>query len=214
MKRIYFPIFCTLFALILTACSAAATGPQRIASYPAGTPMAQNPGQARIYDSSIQLDVIDVRGAADRAAQAAVDLGGYLSNSQSWNQDGHTVIRVELAAPAARFNDLRRALYDLGTLTGEQLSSRPAGSDDKAWNTYSYVAVQLRASAWFQPPSLEPPSGGWNPGRTLRSAFEVFMFIFGFLADGLIWVAVVIGPFALMAIGLRAVVRRLRARQS
>ncbi|MBN2550223.1 MAG: hypothetical protein JXB15_13755 [Anaerolineales bacterium] len=54
------------------------------------------------------------------------------------------------------------------------------------------------------------PGIGWNPGRTLRSALGVFLSIFGFLADIIIWLLVVVGPFVLLGWGGMKLARRLR----
>jgi membrane protein required for beta-lactamase induction len=45
----------------------------------------------------------------------------------------------------------------------------------------------------------------------LADAWGVFTAIFGFILDVLIWVIVVIGPFALMGWALSAWIRRRRA---
>jgi len=39
---------------------------------------------------------------------------------------------------------------------------------------------------------------------------RVFLAVFGFMADILIWALVVIGPFVLMILGLRTLLRRSR----
>jgi hypothetical protein len=47
---------------------------------------------------------------------------------------------------------------------------------------------------------------------TFRAAFSVFAALFTYLVDILIWLTVVGGPFVLMGLGLRALVRRWRPR--
>jgi hypothetical protein len=76
------------------------------------------------------------------------------------------------------------------------------------WNTFSNITVQLRPATSVALPSL--PSRGWNPAHTFEQAFGVFASIFIFLVDFGIWIAVIVGPFILMGLGARALVRRLR----
>jgi hypothetical protein len=56
---------------------------------------------------------------------------------------------------------------------------------------------------------MNPPA--WRPARTLQQAFSVFLSIFGFLTDILIWVVVVVGPFLLIGLGIGLIIRKRRA---
>jgi len=74
------------------------------------------------------------------------------------------------------------------------------------WTVYSEITVLLNDadSTWAR------PIGGWRPVRTLSSAWDVFVAIFGFLADVIIWLIVVVGPFLVLAYVAHRVVKRLR----
>lgn len=203
-----------LSALCLAACGGAT--PQLIGSYPKGTdssPTYAPPPENLlvVYNSHLELEVYETDSAARRAAQLAYDHGGYLVSSQSWSQNDRKYTTLTLAVPVAQFDTVRQSLLELGTLITENVSgdrvSPRAGAD--SWNTFSNITVQLRPSP---APRLLPslPSFGWNPARTFEQAFGVFASIFTFLVDLVIWAAVVVGPFVLMGLGARALMRRLR----
>lgn len=205
-------------AFVLAACGGSAT-PQLIGSYPQGTD-AGAPAESWsspaanvlvVYNAHLELEVSDTDWAADRAKQYAYDHGGYLVSSQSWYRDGRRHYTLTLAVPVARFESLRGDLLSLGTLLNESVSGdlEPVGEGESGWNTYSHITVQLRPAAASI--SLPPVStGGWNPARTFGQAFGVFASIFTFLVDAVIWVTVVIGPFVLMGLGIRSLIKRWR----
>jgi hypothetical protein len=74
---------------------------------------------------------------------------------------------------------------------------------------YSQITLQLRPAALFHLPSPTAPPF-LHPVQTFRRAFVVFLSIFGFLLDILIWIVVVAGPFLLIALGMGAVIRKRR----
>lgn len=202
-----------LLAWGLAACSG--EEPTLIGAYPAqGEPKplallpqsAPQPGIQFVYKSWITLEVSHVTSTAEQAAELAARRGGYLESSNTWLQDGRTYMTVVLAVPAEGFDALRQDLLDLGTLKGEQVSGEWINTN-RSWPSYSHITLTLqpRVAAW-----PEWPQTGWDPGRTFRQALDVFLSIFGFIVDILIWVVVVLGPFVLIALGLRALWRRLR----
>jgi hypothetical protein len=207
MKRLM--LILTLLTLLLTAC-ARATGPKQIAMYPAEAPREPrriSPSDAVVYNAILELEVADVEDAAQRAEELAYRYGGYLSNSQTWYRDDRAYITAVLAVPVYNYAGLHGALLDLGkargeTVTGELTSYTPDGQVN-----YSHITLTFapRTFAW---PSL--PLTGWNPGRTIESAFGVFVTIFGFIADILLWVLIVFGPFALVGWIVWVIVRRVR----
>jgi hypothetical protein len=201
--------FALAAALALAACSGSA--PQLIGAYPKGTTGNVAPSEALllVYNAYLTLDVADVDSAAERATQLAYDHGGYLVSSQAWYQDGRKYATLTLAVPVPRFDDLRSALLNLGTLVSETVSGEPKPIRGDDWNTFAHITVQFQPAApMISLPKL--PDFGWNPGRTFGQAFGVFFSIFTFLVDALIWITVIVGPFVLMGFGLRAVVRRMR----
>ncbi len=189
--------------ILLAACSSKNT-PQLIASYPSEGKPAIQPSSQYVYDAYLELEVSNSENSASRAESLALQYGGYLVSSQSWEQDERLYITQVLAVPAAQFDLLHGALQDLGKVKNDQVSGYWTGD---GWNVYSQITVNFRPrpSAWPDFPRL-----GWKPGQTFSNAFQVFLTIFGFLADILIWAVVVGGPFVLMALGLRALLRKLR----
>ncbi|MBN2147543.1 MAG: DUF4349 domain-containing protein [Anaerolineales bacterium] len=204
-------LLCVLI-LLLTGC-ASGSEPRLVASYPQeeAQPIAQyvpQPPAQYVYNAFLTMDVSSPASAAEEAEALANDYSGYLVSSQSWHSNGKKLITVVLAVPAPNFERLLDAVEGLGTVQSEQISGEWVSTGYSSdWNVYSQITIQFnpKAFAW---PSL--PGTGWHPGRTLENAFGVFLSIFGFLADVIIWVAVVVGPFVLIGLGIRAAARRLR----
>jgi len=195
--------------LLLGACSAVGTpGPRQIAVQPASTnliPPSRPYGQF-VYNASLVIEVGDPSDAAIEAETIALRAGGYLARSaSSWQQDGVEWTSMVLAVPASTYPKVYAELVDLGDLVSAVTSGewKPGGF---GYETYSEIAVTLQPGGWRWP---EITIGSWNPGRTFSQAFGVFVSIFGFLADLLIWVLVVAGPFVLIALAVRLLWRRL-----
>ncbi len=206
-------LYAVLFGMLLlslAACSGA-SNPQLIAAYPSkANPM--NPpasDEQFVYDAFMEMEVWNPEAAAERSEERAYDYGGYLVSAQSWTQAGQKHISLVLAVPAPNYEALHQVIQDLGTLQNEHVSgqwvSSRYGSD---WSVYSEITVT------FHPKSSGRPviaATGWNPVHTLERAGRVFVTIFSFLVDILIWVTVLVGPFILMGLGLRVIIRKLRA---
>lgn len=193
-------------AFALAACSASGATPQLIGAYPKTTTA---PPPNVVYHTNLTLEVYDPASTADRVIQIAYDDGGYLTDSEMWSVGDDQYFTLTLAVPAAQFSSAREAILKLGTLINETVSSEWNYSEQ--WDEYSTLTVTLHP---ISPPIARPAPFklGWNPANTFARAFGVFASIFTFLVDVVIWVAVVAGPFVLMGLGLRAVVRRLRQR--
>jgi hypothetical protein len=208
MSKRFLSITLALLALILTACGQST--PEMIASYPsspANQPkLINNPAQI-VYNAYIELEVANVDTAAERAQGQAYNYGGYLVSSQSWSQDGKKYTTLVLAVPVPSFDRLREALLKLGTLKNESVTGELVSYGYGGQPNYSQITLHLkpRASGW---PTVS--IRGWDPGATISQAFEVFITIFGFLVDVLLWLVIVIGPFALIGWGGWALARRLR----
>ena len=192
--------------LFLAACSGNST-PRQIASYPAGGESRSYavPPAAFVYDAQMELEVYEPLSALETASRLVGEFGGWLVSSQTTRWDRQEQVTAVLAVPAYNFEALHAALLRLGRLNFERISGE---WDGHGWSAYSEVTVTF-VSAAVSLPSLP---GHWNPGRTLRRAFEVSLAVFGFLADLLIWVVVVAGPFALVGWGILRLVRRLQRR--
>lgn len=196
----------TTLLLLLAACSPGGA-PRLIGAQPrSGVPV---PANAHVvYTAYLTLEVADVDAAADRAVGYAGDYGGYLVESRAWTSEGRRYETLTLAVPVPNFDGLRAALLGLGTLVSETVSSepKPIGRDD--WNTFTHIVVELQPARSVIALPAPPRLWGWDPGRTFSQAFGVTFGIFAFLADVLIWVVVVIGPFALAGWLVWRLVRR------
>lgn len=198
-----------LFLIILVSSLAACSGsvPKQIAASPKDNPIAQYPSQITIiYRAYLELKVSDVDRAAERATRLGYDYGGYLASSQSWYVDGRKVTTVELAVPTPNLEGLRIALRGLGDLVNESISGETTTGSGYPQH-FSTITVQFRPGGINLPPI---DTGRWNPLNTIQSAFQVFLTIFGFIADILIWVLIVGGPFFLIYLGIRVALRRMR----
>jgi hypothetical protein len=161
-----------------------------------------------VYATRLELEVADTSTAARLASDIAYNYGGYLVSSQS----NLKYTTLTLAILAAQFDAARRSLLSLGTLRAERVSGDlvGAGSGATEWNIFSNITIELHPSAYsYAPPPA--PRYGWSPARTFEKAFGVFASIFRFLIDAVIWLAVVVGPFVLMGLGMRALLRRQKS---
>jgi hypothetical protein len=204
MTKKLFLLF-VLVAAFLSAC-ANADGPEQIAAFPKEEPIAVYPRMPEnqvVYNATLDLEVSDVERVAERAKEIAFEQQGYLVSAQSWYRDGEKHSTVVLAVPAPRFDRARDDLLRLGTLTGEWISSELVAAGDGGQDTFSQITLYLHPKeSGF--PEISLPQ--WRPVRTFHKAWDVFTSIFGFLLDVLIWVAVVVGPFLLIGLGVKKAV--------
>jgi len=152
------------------------------------------------------------------AAELARDYGGYVAGGDL-GDDGHRDggargagwSTLTLAVPAAQFDGAHNAVLSLGKLIREDISGKPLGGAtyQDSGSAYSYITIHF----WQAARSVGRPSFGWNPARTFEQAFGWFVSIFTVLADVIIWVVVVGGPFVLMGWGVVALWRRLRGKR-
>lgn len=195
-----------LLAILSVACSSS-EGPEQIAAFPIETPIAispRYPETALVYNATLDLEVSNVERAAERAKEIAFEQNGYLVSSQSWYQDGKKHMSVVLAVPAFHFDDSRDELLRLGSVVGEWIASELISNEGDYWDTYSQFTLYLhpKESAF---PQISLPE--WRPVRTFEKAWEVFVSIFGFLLDIVIWVVVVAGPFLLIGWGIKRLIQ-------
>ena len=211
----FFFIFLIFFILTsLAACSPAAGGPRLIAAAQA-TPTAIYPTQAvpllhtvTVYNLTLELEVNDVQTAAAEAIRLNTNYGGTLVTSQSWFEEKRSVVFLEFTIPDGQSARLHSALLQLGRMTGEDYATY--AHDCMTCQPFSHISLYLRSADRLLPMLPALPTGGWNPGYTLRAAWRVFTAIFGFLADIIIWLVVVAGPFVLAGWGIIVLARRLR----
>ena len=191
-----------LIAGLLAACSGS-SGPEQIAAYPKEEPIAVYPRFSEtlvIYNATLDLEVSNVERAAERAKEIAFEQGGYLVSAQSWYRNGEKHTTIVMAVPAIRFDKTRDDLLRLGKLAGEWISSELVSTGSGEWDTYSQITIYLHPKESGLPEISLPK---WRPVRTFEKAWDVFVSIFGFLLDIVIWVAVVAGPFLLIGWGVK-----------
>jgi len=190
------PIF-----LLLIACSATETS-QLIAEHPFDEAIASYPSliapegvENIIYHASLLMEVRNVERAADKAILLAEHFNGYLVNSQSWFQNNEQYIHLVITVPVWYFEEMHVELLKLGRVKSEQISGDIIPGMEYAHGQYSHFTLQLhpKASAFG---SVSLPD--WRPIQTFQQAWGVFMAIFGFILDIVIWVLVVAGPFVLL----------------
>ena len=196
MSRKILTILFVLCAIVLAACSSS-QAPRLIGSYPANPPPVKPQTQSTIiYRTELELAVTNPQTAARRAIQYTYSHGGYPVDTNTWYSQGQAIITVELAVPSSAYESLHSDLLGLGIFIRESQDSQMIGA--YTWdllNTYSQITLK------FSPISntssrIHLPD--WRPIHTLQNAIAVSMVIFGFLSDILIWIVVVIGPFALI----------------
>ncbi|MFC1998000.1 DUF4349 domain-containing protein [Chloroflexota bacterium] len=202
MKMNLLRLFVLLTSLLglFVACSKVKS-PEQIAVYTKDEPIAvyaRSPESTLIYNATLDLEVSNVDRAAKRAKEIAFEQGGYLINAQSWYRDGEKHTTVILALPVYQFERTRDDLLRLGTLTGEWISSELVSSGSGMQDIYGQITIYLHPRKSIVPEISLPEL---RPVRTFEKAFEVFVSIFGFMLDIVIWVTVVAGPFVLIGWG-------------
>jgi hypothetical protein len=181
-------------SLLIYGC-AASQEPKLIAAFPnqgqSSAPQPPSAPEQFVYNASLELQVLNPQSSAEKARKLAEAYAGYLVSSQTYRWQNGEQVTVVLAVPAASYERLHADLLQLGRLVSERVSG---GWEGSGLGVYSEITLTFTPGFWAQ---WEWP-GGWNPGRTFQQAWGVFIAIFGFLVDILIWVAVVLGPFALL----------------
>ena len=198
-----FAWYLVLLALLLAGCAPRliAASPLNIASGPRPTPTVMN------SSTRLSLEVDDVPSATNQAIDLAQRYGGWVIDRSCQGDGPDQVANLILAVPPSNGERLRQVLAGLGQVV-----------DQDNWNDYSgcstcseasYIYLALSARRWVEaPPAAQVES--WSPAVTFRRAWQVTASIFAVLLDGLIWVVVVGGPFVLIGLGIRAIVRRTR----
>jgi hypothetical protein len=201
------PIFLAASLLLLSGCTAA--GPIRIASaQKSATPIAIYPPGQIACQATMELEVADADAAAAQAASLTGNFGGYVGDSSVWFYNGQKFASLILVVPGYNFEGLYSALTGLGKLSAEKTLGLTRSTKGKyGYTQYCSISLTLKQPATAFPP---PPAPGWDPLQTLQRAFAVFLSIFGFILDILIWVLVVGGPFILIGLAVWWFVRRRR----
>jgi len=210
-------IWLLIIVLITIIPSACATNQlmeasQPIASYPRQTPIAVAPPLPEqgilVYRAYLEMQVGNVERISSQVQELSYRYGGYLVSTQSWYVDENMNTSMVLAVPTANFEGLYHELRMLGNPISENISTEIVQTYPRGLVPYSHITLHLRPY-----PSKLPGiyiHSSWDPVRTFRNASGVFVRIFGFLADVLIWLLVVVGPFVLILWLGVLVIRRMR----
>jgi len=213
MKKKFLALLSLLSALflgwiifILAGCSVPAQTVQ-IAAYRQSTPIARYPSQiAKQYHASMEIRVANLEYALQEAYRLTSLYGGFVNHSFNWSAPGYQNITLEVFVPSEYFEALRQSFLGLGILIRESAPVEqllPAPIPPGPRYTQITLLLQAKQPAWL---SIKTP--GWNPAETFQRAFGVFMAIFGFIVDLLIWVVVVAGPFLLIGGVIAWLIRR------
>lgn len=199
-----------LLLSLLSACSSATRStprPVALATYPRVTPIAIYPAHPDgIVRISIDLLVDDVSQASADAISLAAESGGYLAGQSPWKVADTHLLVIDLAIPQRSYDNFHRQLIKLGEVFSETSWQEPRPGSPIDPTRYLLLTLTLRQDGYHP----LPVDSGWNPGHTLEQAWQVFVSIFSFLVDILIWIVVVVGPFAALAALIYFTVRRLR----
>ena len=205
-----------LLALLLAGCAPGSA--TMIASYPHPSDNAYVPRpQATALNNStrLSLQVDDVSYATTQAIDLAQSYGGWVVDRYCRGEGAEQVASLILAVPDSSAERLRRTLTGLGQVIDQTSWSDRSGCITCSETNYIYLELTPYpyppARVEAPPASHDAPSGqNWSPAWTFRRAWQVTASIFSFLLDGLIWIAVVAGPFALIGLGILFLVRRTR----
>lgn len=204
-----------VLAVVLVGCGGRGEAPRLVASYPAENQIAVYPPSSPdiflVYHATITIEVANFQVAMSRLENLVHEYGGYVSSSQSWYQDGRPFGTVQLSVPAFYFDQVLEKLKSIGDLISEHVSGEVVQPyhGDETWRLYSQVTVHLRQK---DSPFFSAALPDWRPLRTLHSAWGIFVSILGFFVDILIWVGVVVGPFLLMAWGVKRLLQRKKGK--
>jgi hypothetical protein len=200
--------FLILLALLLSGCAPGSA--TMIASYPQANANAPRPQATALNNSTrLSLQVDDVSYATSQAIDLAQSYGGWVVDRYCRGEGAEQVANLILAVPASAAERLRRTLTGLGQVTDQVSWTDHSGCITCAETSYIYLELTPRPPTWVEKPPASR-SSDWSPAWTLRHAWQVTAGIFSFLLDGLIWIAVVAGPFVLIGLGILYLVRRAR----
>ena len=205
-KFVRFQAWLVLLALLLAGCAPGSA--TMIASYPQSTAYVPRPQATALNNSNrLTLQVDDVPYATSQAIDLAQRYGGWVVDRDCRGEGADQFANLVLAVPAYNGERLRRMLFGLGQVIDRDTWSAATGCVSCPDVSYIYLELTPYPPAPVAAPSLHPDQN-WNPAWTLRHAWQVTAGIFTFLLDGLIWIAVVAGPFVLIGLGILVLVRR------
>jgi hypothetical protein len=217
MKTICIKLLTLVWAALMFGCSPNGESPQLVASYPSESQIAAYPFTPPdlivVYNATITLKVANLDKVVEAVNGLVYKNRGYIASSQSWFQDDGKYTTLVLAVPAVHFDTVHQTLYTFGDLVTEYVSGelRPSEYGTNDWRVFSYITLHLHPKAVIFTNSV---LSGWRPAQTLTNAWNIFLSIFGFLVDILIWVTVVAGPFLLVFWLAVKLIQRRKAKTS
>ena len=206
-----------------------------------------------IKNGEMSLVVEDVGIAVDRVTQIAIDNGGYVLSSQSWNTGENVGATLTIAVQAASFETALRRLREIAvevrteSATGQDVSAEyvdlesrlrnleatrdrvrtfldQAGDVEEALSVndelssieaeieqvkgrmnyltgraaFSTITVDLANVVEAAPTPTPTPAPPWSLNPTIKNAVETQTSLLRGLSQALIWMAIVLGPYALI----------------
>jgi hypothetical protein len=151
----------------------------------------------QIKVSAVSVDNVNITGTD--VTDQYTDLSSQLTNLKSAEDQLRKIMDS-----ATKTEDVLAVFRQLTDIRGqiEVIQGKLKYYDQAA--AYSSIAVTLTPSIDSKPLDV----GGWQPGNTIRTAFESLVHIVQALADILIWLVIVILPFAIVAYVIYRISRR------
>ena len=195
-----------LMAGIISGCISAAE-PAQIAIFPKTTPIARYPSDITPqYNTTLEIWVSDLEHAVQEAYRLTARYNGFVKEFYNWQSKGRDIATLEIIVPSEYFDSLRLGFLSLGIVASESaVTGRVEPLPIQPGPRFSQITLQLQASRSTGMP-LKPAN--WSPSNTFQRAFGVFMTIFGFIVDLLIWIVVVAGPFLIVGVLIFLLARR------
>ncbi len=151
----------------------------------------------QIKAASVSVDSLNVTG--EDVTEQYTDLNSQLTNLQTAEDDLRKIMDS-----ASKTEDVLSVYKQLTDIRGQidVIKGKLKFYDESA--AYSSIAVTLSPSADSAPLQI----GGWQPGNTLKSAFEALVRLVQGLLDVLIWLVVVGLPFVILLFVAYRIYRR------
>ncbi len=202
------------FLVLLSGCSIS-PGVLLAVSAPIPTPIAVYPSPPEnTRNAIIDLIVPDVELAANQAEGLTHQYRSRIVNSSAWYENHQHVLMMEILVPVDHFINLHQSLLGLGQVVADEASYNTV--PDSRINPFDIgrITLILRSDQPKIQPVFPLARQSWDPLATFKRASSVFMKIFGFLVDILIWAVVVAGPFIFIAFGAWWLARHFHRRKS
>ena len=246
---------------------------------PSAPAMIPDPRRKIIKNANFMLTVESADTAVDRLTGVTVDMGGYITSSRTFFENGLKAATVTFAVPVDRFEETLRRVRGIAVKVEQESASgqdvtdqyvdlesqlrnlqatadrirdflKKAATVEEALkvnqqlsqvekeietvkgklnymgdrSAFSTITVELReprptpTPAPTSTPTPTPTPVGWHPDQTLKSAMDTQTTLLRIIADLVIWLTVVLLPYAIVGlIGLwlfARVMRWLTARTS